>query len=189
MHEWEPVNSWAVTFSNKFFLPAPFAPTNSQLSLNPRELMLVLPSSAISFFASLSNLSKWVSSCQSLQLFFYVLSWGGGILCCRFIKRRYQHDGADLDVLQEGDERFHLCREKPRVKLRTQVWALLVHSSWPTLTAAIHVKVARPHDGPCFTCVKYSSQAQFRSGKSLEMPRYCKYEQTTRDHRSCLQVI
>lgn len=49
-------------------------------------------------------------------------------------------------------------QRKTRVKLRTQVWAALVHSSWPALTAAVHVKVARPHDGPRFTCVKYSGQ-------------------------------
>lgn len=66
---------WAVTFSNTSLWLARFAPTNSQLSLNPTELMYLLPSSAMSFFASLSNLSEWVSR-QSLQFVFSDLCWG-----------------------------------------------------------------------------------------------------------------
>lgn len=85
------------------------APTNSQLSLKPRESMLLLPSSVISRLASLSNLSKPVGQAHP----FSVLNRGGrgDVLGCRFVKRRDQHDGSFLDAAQETDERFHLCRE------------------------------------------------------------------------------
>lgn len=155
MNEEHSIPVWAFTFSNKLFSAAPFAPTNSQLSLNPSELMLVLPSSAISRFASLSNLLKRVDG-FSWQLYPFFLFYIRGhtllqvhqkMLSTRWIRPRCC-SGNWWEV-------SHLQR-KNKVKLMDslmrQTCALRIHLTQPTLTAAVHVKVVGVCDFSCFTC-------------------------------------
>lgn len=109
MKEWGTLKApsipvWAFTFSNKLFSVAPFAPTNSQLSLNPSEPMLLLPRSVMSCFASLSNLLKPVDSFSGqFYLFFF-----------RFISRSYFVAGSSKDAINTMDPTSMLFRKVMR---------------------------------------------------------------------------
>lgn len=152
-----PENSFnpCVTFSNKLFSVAPFAPTNSQLSLNPSEPMLALPSSVISFFASLSNLFKWVDGFSwQFHPFFPLLSGEGHTLWQVHQKMRSTRwiqprgcSGKWWEVSPlETENKLNLINSL----LRQICWI-----DWtPTRTAAVHVKVAGVCDFSCFTCWK-----------------------------------
>lgn len=160
MNEWGTLKAhtipvWAFTFSYKFLFVSPFAPTNSQLSLNPSELMLVLPSSVISRFASSSNLLKRVNGFSwQVYPFFHFISGGHTLLqvhqkmlsirwirprCCSGIRR-------EVSPLQRKN------KVKLIGSLMRQICALRTHLTRPTLTATVHVKVVGVCDFSCFTC-------------------------------------
>ena len=61
----------SVTCSKGLFVLMPFPPTKIQLSLKPRLLMLVLPSSEIRAFASSFNLVRGTSHLRKSKYLFF----------------------------------------------------------------------------------------------------------------------
>lgn len=147
----------AFTFSNKLFSFSPFAPTNNQLSLNPSEPMLLLPSSVISRLASSSNLSKRVDAFKLAALSFFPLYIGGptwSLVRQTMRSTRWIRPGCCSRTWWEVSPLKKTKQTK--VKLLdsqvSQICARRLRLTRPTLTAAIHVKVVGACDFSCFTC-------------------------------------
>lgn len=74
-----------------------------------------------------NELKVLVDSFIRFFLFFFSLLYRGrGLLCGGFVKSCDQHDGSDLELVQESDERFHVWRQKTNRISSTVSWGRFV---------------------------------------------------------------
>lgn len=103
-----------LTCSNGVLVLMPFPPTKIQLSLNPSVLITELPRSEISCRASsLSLRNRGRAMCEDVHREENSETpEAAKVLCCWIVECSHHHDGPVLNLLQEFDQRHHICSKR-----------------------------------------------------------------------------